>query len=177
MSKYENLPTEGIGSIARRLLDARKEIELLYIRSVNLKYLKDAILDSEIGDNDTILLNRYDFDNLVLEHRQVYQVSMEVPFFYLGVLIEEAGQYRVPQGRIGIIQNDKREERPRKLTEEEKRAVPFEIVYRCGMCGDVVDYDGAKLSTTMRDYKISVHKRHGTTCEKTIWGDCCKHNR
>jgi hypothetical protein len=80
--------------------------ELKYIGSkVTIKALRDFILDSEITENDTILLNPINHDDIVLEYREIYSESINLPYILLGVLIEEDKNNQVPENRIGLIQH------------------------------------------------------------------------
>jgi len=44
-----------------------KQPTLHYIRQVTIKSLRDYILDNGLTENDTLLLNRENFDDIVLE--------------------------------------------------------------------------------------------------------------
>lgn len=43
-----------------------------YISKITIKSLRDYILDANISDIDTILLNQVDFDNIVLEYETFF---------------------------------------------------------------------------------------------------------
>lgn len=73
---------------------------------INLKSLRDAILKFQLSDDESIVLHTRNFDDLVLEYRQFYGESLEVPFYLLGILIIEDYESVVPYGRVGI---DKKE--------------------------------------------------------------------
>ena len=75
-----------------------------YVGQITIKNIRDAILDLEISEDDIIVLNTFDFDKIVEEHRRTYNQSIIVPYFLLGVLVtENLDPSRIPQGRIKIL--------------------------------------------------------------------------
>ena len=84
---------------------ARPEIKYIG-RSISIKTIIDAIHKFELTDTDTILLNAYNFDDIVIEYREIYGESINIPYLELTVLIEEDKSKRVPKDRIGILKND-----------------------------------------------------------------------
>ena len=80
--------------------------ELKYIgKQITIKTLKDYIVDCILEDK-VILLNSQNFDNIVLEYRDFYNESMEIPYSILGILITEDNTKKVPLDRIGLINDD-----------------------------------------------------------------------
>jgi len=78
--------------------------EIKYIgKQITIEALKDFIVDTESFKEKVILLNSQNFDDIVLEHRDFYGESMEVPFYLIGVLITEDETKKVPLNRIGVI--------------------------------------------------------------------------
>jgi hypothetical protein len=142
-----------------------------YMGNISIKSLRDYILDAGITDADTILLNRFDFDKIVLDYREVYKEGIDIPYLLLGVLIKEDDTNTVPENRIKIVQNDTESLRS---TEEEEPNLN-EPIYRCGYCGDVVDFDGRQLSHEMRNYYIGVLEKYPREVFiKRVNGYCCK---
>jgi hypothetical protein len=73
-----------------------------YVRYVNIETIRDMILDQQVTDEDTVLLNRRDFDEVIIAYRDKYRVSIDIPFVLVGVPIIEDETLEVPRGRIGI---------------------------------------------------------------------------
>lgn len=148
-----------------------------YIGLINIKSLRDYILDKKLTEQDAILLNTLNFDNIVLEHRETYREAIKIPFFFLGVLIDEDTNHKVPEGRVSVIKDDSRS--TRKLMQEKE--ILFQdpkyygtVVYRCGWCGNIVDYDGTCLDTQTRNHKIMLLKNHSDYVKtKAVSGYCC----
>ena len=52
---------------------------------------------------------------------------------------------------------------------------PEDIFYRCGWCGNVVDYDGAELSPEIRNDNIRLLQKFGNAISvEKVNGYCCK---
>ena len=49
---------------------------------ITIKAIRDSILDFKLNENDSIILNSWNFDDIVIEYRETYQESISVPFFY-----------------------------------------------------------------------------------------------
>lgn len=73
---------------------------------LTIKSIRDFIIDNDLTEKDTIILNELNFDDLVLEHRETYQESMVVPFFLLSVLITTNPTNEISLDQIKIIKND-----------------------------------------------------------------------
>lgn len=145
---------------------------LKYIgREINLKTIRSFILDESVNEDDVILLNPKNFDDVVLEHREVYQEGITVPFYFLGVLIKEGRQNEILVDRVLL---KKGINSIREIPENDNEYYNGEEVFRCGYCGNVVDFDGAELEPFERSRKIRilekfgreviVHHRHGKCC-------------
>lgn len=81
--------------------------ELKYIgRKINIKALKDCILDNSLTENDIILLHPNNHDDIVIEHRETYGDSIDIPFQFLGIMIMEDFEGFVPENRVGIKRED-----------------------------------------------------------------------
>lgn len=146
--------------------------ELKYLREINIKSLKDFILDNKLSDTDTIVLNAWDFDNIVFEFNSTYKEPFFAPYNIIGVLIKE-GTYdtTVPKGRIGILYNDK--ESIRKIEPLILSELSYYNIYRCGWCGNVVEQDGSLLSASERNNQISHLQKFGQSIVRQVHGKCC----
>jgi hypothetical protein len=147
--------------------------ELHYLKEISIKSIRNAILDYELTDCDTIVLNANDFDGIVIEYRNTFGVSIELPYFLIGVLIDEDKTGKVFEGRIGVIKNDLSNP-AREIEQSHSNSTKMEIVYRCGWCGNIVDYDGIILYGEGRSYAISQIEKYGNQIVKVVTGDCCK---
>ncbi len=72
------------------------------IGRVNYKSIRDFILDNEIEVEQTIILNYLDFDDLVLEFRQIYGEAFTVPFEIITVKIIEDRSKRIQRGFVKV---------------------------------------------------------------------------
>jgi hypothetical protein len=89
----------------RGMFPPRKKGENKYIGlPITIIKLRDFILNSQITDEDIILLNPTNFCDLMEQYRSDYNTSMPLPYKILGVLIEEGAS--VPRNRICIIKSD-----------------------------------------------------------------------
>ena len=143
------------------------------IGSITIKSLRDFILENGLTDNDTITLHQHDFDEIVLEYRETYEVSISIPYLLLGVLIKEETQRLTPKHRIRIIENDTESQREPTHFEEYKY-YSGEVVYRCGWCGNIVDEHGAELYGDLKAHKINIIEKFGSKVTvKSRHGKCC----
>jgi hypothetical protein len=148
-----------------------------YIGNIRIKSIRDFILDNHLTENDIILLNPINFDDIVLEFRDTYNESIDVPHFLIGVLIEEDHEKKVPGHRLTILKNanngiikslSSRQEQP-------DESYSYETIYRCGWCGNIVDSDGSEFDPESREFKIKIHQKfRNTISEKSVNGKCCK---
>mgnify|MGYP001250014023 CR=1 FL=1 len=146
--------------------------EIKFIKEINLKSLRDAILDNGIRETDAIFLHPSDFDDIACEHRDTYKESIAYPFFLLGVFIGTNEKMIVPPTEIRIERNIQIPQVQK--IEEIEDYPPFDSVYRCGWCGNVVDYDGKLLTSEAREEHIRVLEKFKKEInEIAVNGDCC----
>lgn len=146
--------------------------DIRYIGDITLQSLRNVILDENISSHDSILLHPNDFDDIALEYRETYCESLHIPFVFVGIEIKLSQNPPVPLGRIRIEHNTMS---CQSNQSEEELYPPFEIVYRCGWCGNVVDRDGALLDSGTRLEQIRVIEKFGSQIEHIrINGQCCK---
>lgn len=144
------------------------------LNGITIKSLRDFILDNGITERDTIVLNSKNFDDIVLEYRAVYKESITVPYLLLGVLIDEDGSNVVSKNTVIVIKNDDREDRVIAVQPYEEYFDNSEVFYRCGWCGNVVNYDGSQLSDYERSRKIELYEKHATEMRtEHVNGHCC----
>jgi hypothetical protein len=132
---------------------------------ITIKYIRDYILDNNITEHDTLIMHPADFDTLVLEYRNTYGSSIELPYYLLGVLVKPDNTTAPEQ--LKVVKND-----PRSITYE----LESSTVYRCGWCGNVVDADGSELPEERNTGILIVMKYGEGVCEK-VKGECCKGSR
>ena len=84
-----------------------KKPKIKYIgKTITYRLLRDTILDENLTENDTIILNSKNFDDIVIEYLEDYGKSMTFPHLLLGVLIREKDGESIPENRIGILKDD-----------------------------------------------------------------------
>lgn len=83
------------------------KIEIHELHPITFKSLKDFITDKELDEEYMILLHQKNFDQLVIDHLTEYNSSMEFPFYYLGIEIDEDIYNKVCRYQIGIIKSEK----------------------------------------------------------------------
>lgn len=59
------------------------------IGRVTYKAIRDFILDNKVQESETIFLNTYDFDDLVLDFRDFYSSAMPSDIKILGITMKE----------------------------------------------------------------------------------------
>lgn len=149
-----------------------RTINTSYVGKITIQSLRYYILDYSLTENDTILLHQIDFDELALEYKETYNSSLSVPFVELGVLVDEDTGGIVPEGRVKVIKDDNRLQEIRAAVDTLSES--DEIIYRCGWCGNVVDFVGAELHPQTRLHKINVVERHKySVTEERVHGACC----
>ena len=151
-----------------------KALQLKYLGDFSIKSIRNFILDNKVVAGSCITLNSNNFDDLASDYRDAYRKSLEEPFVLIGVLVEEDVSGKIPENRILVDQESKR------LLEiqEAENAIPYEdeIIYRCGWCGNVVDFDGSELDAILRSRKISSLQKFGSDIEiHRVHGTCCPH--
>ncbi|MEO7283953.1 hypothetical protein [Gelidibacter sp.] len=140
-------------------------------KKITLLLLRDLILDENLTEDDTIILNSKNFDDIVIEYLEHYGQSMTFPHLFLGVLIRETEGETIPQNKIGIIKDD--DESVRIDMSKEFDYYDAEIVYRCGWCGNVVDEKGKELEGYNRERAINYIENFKTAIVKHTNGKCC----
>lgn len=150
-------------------------------RKITIKAIRDYILDFELREIDTILLHPTNFDDIVIEYRETFSESINLPYFLLKVWVCESLNYNIPLGRIGIIKNDQDPNRPIEYSSEENfyeqdKTYDFfdgEIIYRCHWCGNIVDAIGIPLEGDERDRIIDYLQNYDRPIVKHKNGKCC----
>lgn len=150
-----------------------------HLRAFTVKGIRDYILDHSVSNQDTFILSQYDFDELALDYRNTYAESIEVPYILLGVLIREDETNKIQKGTISHIKNDLGRsaisERMDLKNSGPDSSYEFETIYRCGWCGNVVDYDGSELNNDTLAFQISVlDKFKNTINQPHVTGYCCR---
>ena len=145
-----------------------------YIESLNLKSIRDFILDNNLKDV-AIGLNQFDMDELAEEYRETCGKALKEPFYILDTLIEEDNS--VSKGSISIREIEYIPPR-NDLSDFPSIDYSNEIVHRCGWCGSVVDYDGKELEPLVREFKIELLEKHIRDISvKYVVGECCYNKR
>lgn len=149
-------------------------MEVKYIApQISIKTLKNFILDNGLTENDTLVLNTYNFDEIVLEYRKVYDEGITVPYFLLGVLIKDDEDNIVPLGRIGLLKDDF-ESRQDPSSVYEAEFSDWDVAYRCGYCGNIVDESGYELTGDERSKTIRYIEKYENPIVKHVHGRCCR---
>lgn len=148
---------------------------------ISIKSLRDFILDMSLTEHDTILLHQYNYDDIMLEYREAYKESLNGKYYIISVLILEDIRSSVPQNRIGVIKNDYNRYKNDYKSESFKvintpdDSYAYDVIYRCGWCGNVVDFDGAEFDPEIRAFKIKTHQKFKhTITEIKVNGYCCR---
>lgn len=143
------------------------------IGEICIKSLRDAILDFRLTNNDTIVLHSLNFDDIIIEHRETYRESIRIPFILLGVEIREDKEKRAFRNKILILKDDNASKN--NSTSQKEEYPSLETFYRCGWCGNVVDFDGTQLIPEKRNDKIRLLEKFGSSINvKAVTGYCCK---
>lgn len=157
----------------------RRTENTIHIGLVTIKTLRDYILDNDLSEEDSIVLNQINFDELALEHRKEYNEGIVYPYFILRILIKEDEDSIVPFGRIMVVHKD--EQRfyedyiPKPMEKGPSNSHEFDTVFRCGYCGDMVEFNGDKLDDNERVFRISIlEKFTSTITTKHTVGYCCR---
>ncbi|MDO7874018.1 hypothetical protein Q5H93_04670 [Hymenobacter sp. ASUV-10] len=114
------------------------------IEKITITSIRNWILDNEITEEDTILLNSYNFDDLVLEFRATYDKPISEPYHLLGILVDEAVEHAVPLGSILLLKGGNLSSQAHTNSDTMDDG---SIIFRCGWCGNVVDESGKLLSS------------------------------
>ena len=81
-------------------------------KNITIKNIKDAILDFQITEIDTILLHLENFSQITNEFKQTYNEDISKYFILLKVYIRVDKSTKTPLNRITIIKNDQDPNRP-----------------------------------------------------------------
>lgn len=79
------------------------KVKTFRLKPITIKSIRDFILDHEINENQVIILNKYNFDDIVLEHLSFYKVSATFPYKIITVLIEEDPFDKIAINYVGVI--------------------------------------------------------------------------
>ena len=154
--------------------------QLVKVSFIDIKTLRNFILDNDISEHDTITLNQINFDNIVLEYRNSYNEGIPIPYYLLSVLIEDDTTGQVRHNTIGVIKNNNyiSDDYESFNNEEINSAHSYDDIYRCGWCGNVVDHDGKEFDADTRLFKIKIYETYQSTISlSVINGACCKDRR
>lgn len=154
----------------------------IQIGYITIKALRDYILDNNLTEEDSIILNQTNFDEIVLEHRKIYNEGIIYPYFILRIHIKEDENNLVPFGRIMVLLKDRdrsyEDYIPERIEKGPSSDHEFDTVYRCGYCGDMVEFNGNKLDDSERAFRISIlEKFKSTVITKHTTGYCCRNRR
>lgn len=141
-------------------------------RCITIKVLRDYILDAGLTDVDTIMMHQADFDELALEYHHTYKEHLPEPYLLLGVLIREEVKGLNRLGTVSIVENDTVSIRQKQIEQVD----PYHIIYRCGFCGNLVDYNGGELdSEEFRRNAEYLNKFGNQVTVRHEYGYCCQH--
>lgn len=150
---------------------------LHYVKHISIKSIRDFILDNSLTENDTLLLNQLDFDGIVLEYRETYKEGIVIPYYLLRVQIQIDSLGRIPINRIGIVKDDNNRfenDYDPSVSIQPNDDFKYETIFRCGWCGNVVDFDGSEFDSSTRQFKIDILNKYKTTVDvKRVNGVCC----
>lgn len=149
--------------------------ELKYIgQQITIRSLRDFILDLGLTQENVILLHPINFDDIVLEYRQIYNESILLPYSLLGVLIKEDKSRKIPKNRVGLISNNI--ESVLEIEQDDfTRYYDIEVAYRCGWCGNIVSENGEVLADEERQEAIEYISSSPNPVVKLKHGKCCTH--
>ncbi|MBK0402548.1 hypothetical protein I5M27_06095 [Adhaeribacter sp. BT258] len=71
-----------------------------YIGTISNKTLRDYVLDNNLSNEHKILLHPNNFDDIVLEYRDLYKKSIPDPYYIFETLIDESPNGLVPADKI-----------------------------------------------------------------------------
>jgi hypothetical protein len=152
----------------------------LRIGTITILSVRNFILDSGLSNSDAVLLNTVNFDDIVLEYRETYRQSIPIPFYLLEILVVEDESMKKSMNRIKASRNDRRRFDGDYLLAKVKDIQFSHLtsndmrIYRCGWCGNVVDYNGAELSSESKLRKFEVLKKFEKQIEVIkVNGRCC----
>lgn len=142
-----------------------------FIGKITIKSLGDLIIRRDLTIRDTIYISERNFDDIVLEYRDTYKNPLQKPFKIFDVVVEEDSNKVIKNGEVGIQYNV----RSRSIVYEPVDESPEDgIVYRCGWCGNVVDYDGSELDPNIRSKYIHILQTDSRVNTVSVSGYCCR---
>lgn len=154
-----------------------ENLEIYNIRQLSIKAIRDFILDNNLSNTDTILLNQADFDEYAYEYKETYNENLRTPFFFLHIKIQEDITGTIKPRSLGVLRNDLN--RFGGDSDQSKNGIPnksyaYDTIYRCGWCGNVVDFDGSEFDAETRLFKIKTLETYrDTVIVKKVNGRCC----
>jgi hypothetical protein len=152
---------------------------ILTEKKISLKYIRNYILDNNISEKDTLLLNSKIFDDLALEHRTIYAQGITIPFYFLRVLITEDTQGCTSLNRIRIVRDGRARYEgdydPKVRKDREYQSIPAQDkkIYQCHHCTNIVTANGANVSSETRTKQIGLLEQFKDRLSSS-WIDICK---
>ncbi|MDD2797460.1 MAG: hypothetical protein PHV20_02595 [Bacteroidales bacterium] len=147
--------------------------ETIRVSKIDLKKIREVIVEHNISELDTIYLHPNDLDYIALEYREMYNESIVFPFYLVGIFITMIDKSLICERTIKIERNVSF---PKTIFEnnQEELYPPFDVVYRCGWCGNIVDYDGSLLDSFTRNEHIRVLEKYKSEIKQIhVNGACC----
>ena len=145
------------------------------IGAITIHKLRDIILDRNLGSDDSLILNCNNFDDIVLEHRRLYNEPIKIPFYLLDVWIKEGkAQFNHPLEVRNDIERLEPEYVPIHTLPSKYDTDGIDTVYRCGYCGNIVKQNGGFYDTEEKNRVITaLRKSNGIIKEVKVQGNCC----
>jgi hypothetical protein len=145
-----------------------------YIGPVTLGSLRGWILDSGLGQADTVLLHAATLENVMEEYRALYRAPMPDPYFLLGVLLKEATDVLVPENRVVALVDDERVGRTEYRIEPAAFMDDGREVFQCANCGRFINDNGEVLPQPERSYVIELLRYRGEVATRHRSAECCR---
>lgn len=141
---------------------------------ISIASVRNWILELKLTEADTVMLHPVNFDNLVLEYRQTYGQPMPDPYFLLGALVDEAGEFRIPKDLVLVLLDDDRPRRMFLAEDANNLADDDGVIYRCRYCGNIMSSEGEVLDGDVRRQMINLIKLRGRYNNVVaVHGLCC----
>lgn len=142
---------------------------------ISIKGIIDLILELKLTENDSLLLHSNNFDDIALEYRETYKESIGFPYYLLNVLIIADNTHRVGVNKIGILKNSQNKANSNAVFNSPDESHRYDTIYRCGWCGNVVDFDGNEFDPITRNHVIKIYETYTDTIEVVkVNGECCR---
>ncbi len=138
--------------------------------ALTIAALRNYIIDTALVEDQLVLMHPSDYDELALEYRETYNEHLPAPYMLLSVEIGASEKIWVPPGRVRVVEQNRS---PHVTKQDYLSNSSPEEVYRCGYCGNVVDYDGAQLDTGVRQRKIYAIQTNDAVVVTEVHGYCC----